>query len=203
MKKTLSALLCLLFIFSFCACKNGSENTADALLVRGESSEGIYKNSFAKLTFKAPKNWSFATSTDLLANTEHAGKLLDTERLNEIFVEIGLAYDMTCYSDDGVHSVGLLFANTNHEQFKEYSSTEELLRAMIEQTGLDTSEGITKEEVTLCGESYLRLCVKTKTGTGDTGYATFYGRSEGSATVIIVAACTDDFTVSDCEACFA
>ncbi len=202
MKKLLSAMLCLLLILSLCACKDNGDDSAKAMLVRGETENRVYTNSFADLTYTAPSDWTFASNEELLSNTEHAGKLLDSERLNEIFDEIGIAYDMTCYSSDGTHSVGVLFVNNNHEEFKNFSNTDELLRAMIGETTLDTSAGITSEEVNLCGETYLRLCATTKTNTGATGYATFYGRKKASATILIVAACTDEYTVADCEACF-
>lgn len=202
MKKVFSALLCLLFVLSLCACADKNKDSEKTVLERGETANGVYKNSFANLHFNAPQNWSYASNTDLLAITEHDGNRLDSERLNEIFAEFGTAYDMTCYSDDGIHSVSVIFINNNHEQFSDYSTTKELLDKMIAETTLDTSGGITSEEITLCGEIYLRLCVKTKTGTGDTGYATFYGRKQDSTTVLIVAACTDSFTVADCEACF-
>lgn len=199
MKKILSAILCLLLIFSLFACTKNEETHIERGMTEGNS----YTNSFAKLVFKAPESWTFASNEELLSHTEHAGKLLDTERLNEIFEEFGLAYDMSCYSPDGIHSIGVLFVKNDHEEFKNYSSTDELLRAMIEQTGLDTSAGIARDNIKLGKETYLRLCAETKTHTGDTGYATFYAKKEGNVTIIIVSACTDDFTVSDCEACFA
>lgn len=196
MKKIFSVLLLFSIVFTFSACKKGSST-----LERGTTEDSVYTSSFANLNFTAPDGWSFASDAELLSNTEHTAQALDSELLQDIYDEVGLAFDMSCYSPDMEKSVGVIFANTKHQEFKDYSSTEDLLNAMLEQMTLDTSS-VTKETVTLCGDTYLRLCAETQTNTGGIGYATLYGKSIDDTVVIIVAACTDTFTTTDCESCF-
>lgn len=199
MKKLLSALLLLVLVFSLTACsKNKGE---DALPTHGTTEGRTYTNSFANITFTAPEGWAFMGDPELLANTDNTDSEITDEILQNIFDEVGLAYDMTAYSDELRTSVGLVFANTEHEELNSLS-VKDLISEMIAQIGLDTSGGITEETVEICGNPYLRLCLTTKTGTGEAGYATFYGRQKGSTIILIVAACTDEFTVSDCESCF-
>lgn len=200
MKKFLSLILCLLLVFCFAACKKDNQKEKISL-IHGTTEGNVYTNTLANLTFTLPDGWEFMTDSELLETIDDTDSKITDETLQSDFEKYGLAYDMTAYSEDIRSSVGVIFANTDHEEF-EGLSTKELLYTMIEQLSLDTSEDVTEDTVELCGESYLRLVVTAKTGTGETGYATFYGREKGNAVILIVAACTNAFTVSDCEACF-
>lgn len=201
MKKTISILLLVLFALSFGACQEKDKEDTNTSIEHGKTENGAYTNTFADITFTAPNGWLFAADAELLATTEHTGQKLDSGILNSIFEEVGLAFDMTCYSPVSENYIGVVFANTKHEQFEGYS-VDRLLTEMLEQTGLDTEAGVTKEDVTLGSNTYLRLCATSKTPSSKTGYATLYGRKTGSAITVIVTACTDDFTVSQAEACF-
>ena len=201
MKKLLTVALSIILVCSFCACSKNKEQEKNSLPTHGTIDGSTYTNSFANITFTAPEGWVFLSDSELLETIDDTDVKITDEKLQSDFCDYGLAYDMTAYSENLRTSVGLIFANTEHEEFKGLS-TKDLLSEMITQIGLDESGGITEETVTICGDSYIRLCLTTKTGTGDTGYATFYGRQKGSAVIMIVAACTDAFTVADCESCF-
>lgn len=198
MKKLFSLVLCLVLTLCFCACKRDDGKVS---LIHGTTEGNKYSNSFADITFTAPEGWSYMTDSELLAVTEDSESEISDEKLQSIFDDVGLAYDMTAYCESLQASVGIVFANTDHEEF-EGLSAKEVLSTMIEQIALEADEAPKEETVTICGKTYTRLCLTTKTGTGDVGYATFYGREKGNSVIMIIAACTDAFTVADCEACF-
>lgn len=201
MKKLLALALSIMLVCSFCACSKNKEQEKTSLPTHGTIDGSTYTNSFANITFTLPQGWVFMSDSELLETTDDTDSEITDEKIQSDFYDYGLAYDMTAYSENLRTSVGLIFANTEHEELKGLS-VKDVLYEMITQIGLDESGGITEETVTICGNSYTRFCLTTKTGTGDTGYATFYGRQKGSAVVMIVAACTDAFTVADCESCF-
>ena len=201
MKRTLAVLLAAVMLFSFAACKKDEETVQNVSVEHGVTENGTYTNTFAELTFSSPEGWVYESDEALLAIPEVEVKELSSGLQNDILRKYGIAYDMMCSAPSYENSVSLVFADTNYEEFEDFTDTEDFLRELLKQTTLDTSD-IEKSEVTLSGKNYIRLCAATKDASGAPAYAVFYGRKVANIIIVIVAACTDSFTVAEAESCF-
>ena len=197
MKKILAFTFAILMLVSLTACKRNN-----VTVEHGNINGKVYTNEAAKITFTRPDNWTFAKDSALLAFSESQGlyKRLSSEAQNEILNNSGLAFDMMCISsEDEACSIGLMFANTNFSEIKDYTF-EDIIYNMT--GGLDISS-TKKSTVTLGTEEYEKYSISSANQqTGEPVYASFYGREDGNIIYIIVASYNKTVTDKEIENCF-
>lgn len=195
MKKLLAFTFAILMLVSFTACKS------NVTVEHGEINGNVYTNKAANITFTCPENWFFADDAELLSFSETKNhNKLTSEVQNEILENSGLAFDMMCISsDDEACSIGIMFANTNFEEIKDFTF-EDILYNMTGGLDVTTTETST---VDLGGEEYTKYSISSMSQeSGKPVYAAFYGRQDGNIIYIIVASYTDTVTDKEIENCF-
>ena len=196
MKKILAFTFALLMLVCFTACKKTT-----VTVEHGEINGKVYTNKAAKIKFTRPENWIFSKDRELLgfSESESYGRL-SSDVQNEILNNSGLAFDMMCVSsDDEACSIGIMFANTNYEEIKDYTF-KDILYNMTGGLDISSSESTT---VKLGSEEYEKYSISsTNQLTGKPVHGTFYGRQDGNIIYIIVASYNDSMTDKDIENCF-